>query len=80
MPYRWHCWQNSSVLRVFKSGVFRTQALRFSTNGIPRFICLAEVENDYLALPRGCFDEVSSLLKDHSIEIELEDKRQQGPS
>ncbi|MCU7986547.1 TOTE conflict system archaeo-eukaryotic primase domain-containing protein [Shewanella sp. SW24] len=57
---------------------FRTQALRFSTNGIPRFICLAEVENDYLALPRGCFDEVSSLLKDHSIEIELEDKRQQG--
>lgn len=57
---------------------FKTQALRFSTNGIPRFICLAEVENGYLALPRGCFDEVSSLLESNAIEIELEDKRKQG--
>lgn len=57
---------------------FKTQALRFSTNGIPRFICLAEVDNGYLALPRGCFDEVSSLLESNAIEIELEDKRKQG--
>ncbi len=57
---------------------FKTQALRFSTNGIPHFICLAEVDNGYLALPRGCFDEVSSLLESNGIEIELEDKRKQG--
>lgn len=57
---------------------FKTQALRFSTNGIPRFICLAEVENGYLALPRGCFDEVSSLLESNAIEIELDDKRKLG--
>ena len=57
---------------------FKTQALRFSTNGIPRFICLAEVENGYLALPRGCFDEVSSLLESNGIEIELDDKRKHG--
>ena len=57
---------------------FKTQALRFSTNGIPRFICLAEVENGYLALPRGCFDEISSLLESNAIEIELDDKRKLG--
>jgi len=57
---------------------FKTQALRFSTNGIPRFICLAEVENGYLALPRGCFDEVSSLLKSNAVEIDLDDKRKNG--
>ncbi|MEJ6120345.1 DEAD/DEAH box helicase [Vibrio sp. 2-Bac 85] len=57
---------------------FKTQALRFSTNGIPRFICLAEVENGYLALPRGCFDEISSLLANNGIEIVLDDKRKLG--
>ena len=57
---------------------FKTQALRFSTNGIPRFICLAEVDNGYLALPRGCFDEVSGLLESNDIEIVLDDKRKHG--
>jgi superfamily II DNA or RNA helicase len=57
---------------------FKTQALRFSTNGIPRFICLAEVENGYLALPRGCFDEVSALLESNAIEVVLDDKRKHG--
>jgi superfamily II DNA or RNA helicase len=57
---------------------FKTQALRFSTNGIPRFICLTEVENGYLTLPRGCFDEVSNLLESNAIEIELDDKRKLG--
>ena len=59
---------------------FKTQALRFSTNGIPRFICLAEVENGYLSLPRGCFDEALALLDSNLIKIELDDKRKQGIS
>ena len=57
---------------------FKTQALRFSTNGIPRFICLAEVENGYLALPRGCFDEAYSLLVSNAIEVIVDDKRKHG--
>lgn len=57
---------------------FKTQALRFSTIGIPRFICLAEVDKGYLSLPRGCFDEVSRLLEDNRIAIELDDKRKPG--
>lgn len=35
---------------------FKTQALRFSTNGIPRFISCARIERGYISLPRGCFD------------------------
>ena len=46
---------------------FKTQALRFSTNGIPRFICLANIEKGYLSLPRGCVDEVMALLERQSI-------------
>ena len=36
---------------------FKTQALRFSTHGIPRYITCARIEQDYLTLPRGCLDE-----------------------
>lgn len=57
---------------------FKTQALRFSTNGIPRFICLANIEDGFLNLPRGCFDDIVKLLEQQSITIELEDKRKSG--
>lgn len=57
---------------------FKTQALRFSTNGIPRFICLAEIDQGYLALPRGCMDGVTALLEEQSITIDIEDKRDSG--
>ncbi|WP_236701309.1 DEAD/DEAH box helicase [Thalassomonas viridans] len=57
---------------------FKTQALRFSTNGMPRFICLAYVESGYLSLPRGCIDEVIELLSQQAIEIKFDDKRRNG--
>lgn len=57
---------------------FKTQALRFSTNGIPRFICLAEIDEDYLSLPRGCSDDVFNVLKEQKIKIQIEDKRENG--
>jgi superfamily II DNA or RNA helicase len=57
---------------------FKTQALRFSTNGIPRFICLANIEQGYIAVPRGCIDEVMALLEQQSIEVNLDDKRRAG--
>ena len=57
---------------------FKTQALRFSTNGIPRFICLGTIEQGYLCLPRGCFDDVTEILKQQEIQIEIDDKRQTG--
>jgi len=57
---------------------FKTQALRFSTNGIPRFICLANIEKGYLSLPRGCVDEMMTLLERQSIKVVFDDKRKVG--
>ncbi len=57
---------------------FKTQAMRFSTNGIPRYISCARIEQHYLSLPRGCYDEVISLLNEQDISIIFDDKREQG--
>ena len=57
---------------------FKTQALRFSTHGIPRYITCARIEQDYLVLPRGCLDEAIELLEKQDIQIEFDDKRQAG--
>lgn len=57
---------------------FKTQALRFSTHGIPRFISCARIEQGYLAIPRGCLDEALDLLSDNQIEAQIIDKRESG--
>lgn len=57
---------------------FKTQAMRFSTSGIPRYISLARIEQDYLAIPRGCLDDVIQLLSEQDIEVDIDDKRQTG--
>ena len=57
---------------------FKTQALRFSTHGIPRYISCARIEQGYLSLPRGCFDETTALLKEQNITVIIEDKRESG--
>jgi len=57
---------------------FKTQALRFSTRGIPRYISCARIEQGYLSVPRGCFDELQALLLDQRITIEIDDRRISG--
>jgi superfamily II DNA or RNA helicase len=57
---------------------FKTQGLRFSTHGIPRFISCARIEQGYLSLPRGCLDEAMALLKECNIEPQFDDKRTMG--
>ena len=57
---------------------FKTQALRFSTHGIPRFISLSQIEQGYLSMPRGCMDDVLALLVEQSISTEIDDKRMTG--
>lgn len=57
---------------------FKTQALRFSTHGIPRFISCARIEQGYLALPRGCLDDAMVLLEENQIAIEIDDRRETG--
>jgi hypothetical protein len=57
---------------------FKTQALRFSTHGMPRFISCARIERGYLALPRGRLDDALALLKENSIDVQIDDKRELG--
>jgi len=57
---------------------FKTQAMRFSTHGIPRYISCARIEQGYLSLPRGCFDDVLKLLNEQSITAIIDDKREPG--
>lgn len=57
---------------------FKTQALRFSTHGIPRFISCARIEQGYLSVPRGCFDELQALLWEQGIAVEIDDRRTRG--
>jgi len=57
---------------------FKTQALRFSTHGIPRFISCARIEQGYLALPRGCLDDALALLKENNIDVQIDDKHELG--
>jgi len=62
---------------------FKTQALRFSTHGIPRYICCARIEQGpenlkWLSLPRGCLDEAVTLIENSNITVIIDDKRQSG--
>lgn len=57
---------------------FKTQALRFSTHGIPRFISCARIEQGYLAIPRGCLDEALELMSENQIETQINDIREIG--
>nr|WP_231125680.1 DEAD/DEAH box helicase [Halomonas piezotolerans] len=57
---------------------FKTQALRFSTHGIPRYISCARIEQGYLSVPRGCFDELQALLLGQGITVNLDDRRLPG--
>ena len=57
---------------------YKAQAMRLSTFGKPRIIACAEDFPKYIGLPRGCVDEVLSLLKTLDIKPELDDKRNIG--
>lgn len=62
---------------------FKTQAMRFSTHGIPRYITCAQIEqgpanSQWLSLPRGCIDDAIALLQEQSITVIIDDKRESG--
>ncbi|WP_410174507.1 TOTE conflict system archaeo-eukaryotic primase domain-containing protein [Marinobacter nauticus] len=57
---------------------FKTQALRFSTHGIPRYISCARIEQGYISVPRGCFDDLQVLLREQGITVEIDDRRMPG--
>ena len=57
---------------------YSKQALRLSTYQTPRIISCADLTDDYLALPRGCEDAVTTLLKEKNVVYRFEDKTNHG--
>ena len=57
---------------------YSKQALRLSTYQTPRIISCADLTDDYLALPRGCEDALTTLLKEKKVAYRFEDKTNHG--
>jgi superfamily II DNA or RNA helicase len=57
---------------------YSKQALRLSTYQTPRIISCADLTEEFLALPRGCEDAVTTLLKEKNVTYRFEDKTNHG--
>ena len=57
---------------------YSKQALRLSTYQTPRIISCADIDDEYLALPRGCEDAVITLLREKDVPYRIEDKSNHG--
>lgn len=66
-------------LAVFKNPeFFKHQAMRISTYGMDRIICCADDSADYLCLPRGCEEEMKTLLTAQGVSFTCMDKTNSG--
>ena len=74
----------SLVNRIVRLAAFQNpefyaaQAMRLPTFGKPRVISCAELFAKHIALPRGCLDDLLSLLRNLGITATARDERQQG--
>lgn len=57
---------------------YEKQRLRLSTHATPRIIDCTEELPANLSLPRGCLDDLRTLLTRHSMELLIEDRRNEG--
>ena len=57
---------------------YARQGMRLSTYNIPRIISCADMEEDYIALPRGCEDAIVTLLENNKVAYRMEDKTHHG--
>ncbi len=57
---------------------YKAQAMRLSTHDKPRIISCAELFSQHIALPRGCLEDLLSLMKELNIKAVLRDERYTG--
>ena len=57
---------------------YKAQAMRLPVWNKPQIIGCAENFSKHIALPRGCLDDIQSLLKKHGVACELQDERITG--
>ncbi len=66
-------------LAAFKNPEFyRAQAMRLPVYNKPRIVDLSEETENYLSIPRGCYEDLITLLENNKVKIDLEDKRNPG--
>jgi superfamily II DNA or RNA helicase len=57
---------------------YKKQSMRLSTATTPRIVTCAEELPEHVALPRGCLDDLRSLLKENGVRLQVEDQRHAG--
>ena len=57
---------------------YRAQAMRLPTYGKPRIVSCATLHAHHIVLPRGCLEEGVGLLRSHGVEVNIEDRRDDG--
>jgi superfamily II DNA or RNA helicase len=57
---------------------YKRQNMRLSTFLTPRVISCSEILDSYLSIPRGCLDDVSCLLSEYGIKVNIKDERTMG--
>jgi len=57
---------------------YKAQAMRLPTYDKPRVIACAEAHPEHIALPRGCLDELKTLLRRHKVRYRIKDLRVSG--
>jgi len=68
-------------LAAFKNPEFyKHQAMRMSTYGKDRIICCADDTAEYLCLPRGCEEDLRSVLAERGMDVDWVDKTNRGRS
>lgn len=57
---------------------YKRQKNRYSTHATPRIICCAEMDAGWLSMPRGCLEDIKTVLSDYGVKLALDDKRTPG--
>jgi len=66
-------------LAAFKNPEFyRNLGMRLPTYNLPRIISCADFVDDYLVMPRGCEDAVVDFFKGTGVDVNIEDKTNNG--
>ena len=66
------------IAAFYNPEFYAKQGMRLSTYDIPRIISCSELMDGYLAIPRGCEDDVIDVLKHYNVEYLVEDKTNHG--
>lgn len=57
---------------------YKKQKMRFSTHDTPRIICCSGLDGGWLSMPRGCLEDIRTVLSDYGIKLNFDDKRFSG--